>query len=92
VVTKAIEHIRTLQDIANEKSRMRTMINHLADGVMATDARKQVALSNHAFLNLVGYHGSGPIGLPVENAGIGQPHPGNDQMRPWPCMRISSRS
>lgn len=66
VVTKAIEHIRTLQDIANEKSRVRTMINHLADGVMATDVRKQVALSNHAFLNLVGYHGISPIGLPVE--------------------------
>jgi two-component system, OmpR family, phosphate regulon sensor histidine kinase PhoR len=65
VVTKAIEHIRTLQDIANEKSRMRTMINHLAGGVMATDVRKQVALCNHAFLKLVGYHGSSPVGRPV---------------------------
>ena len=66
VVTKAIEHIRTLEDIANEKSRMRTMINHLAGGVMATDTRKQVALANHAFINLIDYRGPGPVGEPVE--------------------------
>lgn len=67
VITKAIEHIRTLQDIANEKSRMRTMINHLAGGVMATDTAKQVALANHAFLQMVGFKGSAPpIGKPVD--------------------------
>lgn len=66
VVTKAIEHIRTLQDIANEKSRVRTMINHLAGGVMATDAAKQVALANHAFLRMVGFKGASPIGRPVD--------------------------
>ncbi len=66
VVTKAIEHIRTLEDIANEKSRMRTMINHLAGGVMATDTCKQVALANHAFINLIDYCGPGPVGEPVE--------------------------
>ena len=66
VVTKAIEHTRTLQDIANEKSRVRTMINHLAGGVMTTDAQKQVALANHAFLNLIDYRGPSPIGRPVD--------------------------
>jgi two-component system, OmpR family, phosphate regulon sensor histidine kinase PhoR len=66
VVTKAIEHIRTLEDIANEKSRMRTMINHLAGGVMTTDTRKQVALANHAFINFIDYRGPGPVGEPVE--------------------------
>lgn len=66
VVTKAIEHIRTLQDIANEKSRMRTMINHLAGGVMATDTQKKVALANHAFMKLIDYRGPSPIGEPVE--------------------------
>jgi signal transduction histidine kinase/FixJ family two-component response regulator len=65
VVTKAIEHTRTLQDIANEKSRMRTMINHLSGGVMTTDTGKQVALANHAFLNLIDYRGPSPIGRPV---------------------------
>lgn len=66
VVTKAIEHIRTLEDISNEKSRMRTMINHLAGGVMATDTRRQVALANHAFINLMDYRGPSPIGAPVD--------------------------
>lgn len=67
VVTKAVEHIRTLLDISNEKSRMRTMINHLSGGVMATDSRKQVALANHAFLKFIGYRGPGLIGKPVED-------------------------
>lgn len=74
VVTKALEYIRTLQDIANEKSRMRTMINHLAGGVMATDTQKTVALANHAFINLIGYRGPNPIGEPVEKL------VGNDQI------------
>lgn len=66
VITKAIRHIRTLDDIATEKSRMRTMINHLAGGVMTTDTLKRVALANHAFINLIDYRGPSPIGDPVE--------------------------
>jgi signal transduction histidine kinase/CheY-like chemotaxis protein len=66
VVTKAIEHTRTLQDISNEKSRMRTMINHLSGGVMATDTHKNVALANHAFINLIDYRGPSPIGAPAQ--------------------------
>jgi len=64
VVSKAIEYIRTLQDIATEKSRMRVLINHLAGGVMATDAQKIVALANPAFLNMMNYRGE-CIGQPV---------------------------
>lgn len=67
VVTKAVEHIRTLQDIAEEKSRMRTMLDHLPGGVMATDIMKQVALANRAFTNLIDYRGPDPIGRPVDN-------------------------
>jgi PAS domain S-box-containing protein len=63
-VSKAIEYIRTLQDIVTEKSRMRALINHLAGGVMATDAEKVVALANPAFLKMMGYRGDG-IGCPV---------------------------
>ena len=66
VIAKAIKHIQTLEDIAHEKSRMRTMINHLAGGVMATDTRKRVALANHAFINLIDYRGPNPIGNPVD--------------------------
>jgi len=50
VVAKAIDYIRSLQDIANEKSRMRVLINDLAGGVLATDNQKKVALANPASL------------------------------------------
>ena len=66
VVSKAIEHTRTLQDIANEKSRMRVLINQLASGVMATDNRKTVALANPAFLRMLGYRGESVIGHRAE--------------------------
>ncbi|MBN2123085.1 MAG: response regulator [Deltaproteobacteria bacterium] len=67
VVAKAIEYIRTLQDIATEKSRVRVLINHLADGVMATDNRKNVALANPAFLKMVGDPGREALGRPVKH-------------------------
>lgn len=58
IVAKAIEYIRTLEDIATEKSRMRVLINHLSGGVMATDARKKIALANPAFLRMMNYRGN----------------------------------
>lgn len=67
VIAKAIEYIRTLEDIAHQRSRMRVLINQISDGVMATDARKRVALANPAFLKFVGYHAESPIGIPVES-------------------------
>ncbi|MEJ2723057.1 MAG: response regulator [Deltaproteobacteria bacterium] len=67
VVAKAIEYIRTLEDIATEKSRMRVMIDCLPDGVMTTDAQKKVALANPAFLKMVGYRGKGVIGAQVKD-------------------------
>jgi two-component system, OmpR family, phosphate regulon sensor histidine kinase PhoR len=67
VIGRAIEYIRSLEDIAHEKSRMGTLVSHLSDGVMATDGQKQVALANPAFLNLIGYRGESPIGLPVKD-------------------------
>jgi PAS domain S-box-containing protein len=51
---KAIEYTRAMQDIADEKSRMRVLINRLTDGVMATDSAKRIVLANPAFLRLVG--------------------------------------
>lgn len=53
VVSKAIEYIRTLQDIVTEKSRMRVMINSLSDGVLITDNQKKVALANPALLKMI---------------------------------------
>jgi two-component system phosphate regulon sensor histidine kinase PhoR len=51
---KAIEYTRAMQDIADEKSRMRVLINRLTDGVMATDSAKRIVLANPAFLRLAG--------------------------------------
>jgi len=66
VINRAVDHIRTLKDIATEKSRMRVMINQLADGVMTTDNQKRIAQANPAFLKMVGYHGPRPIGRAVD--------------------------
>ncbi|MCU0597958.1 MAG: ATP-binding protein [Desulfobacterales bacterium] len=65
VVSKAIEYIRTLQDIATEKSRMRVMINSLGDGVLITDNQKKVALANPAFLKMICCTESDVIGRPI---------------------------
>jgi len=62
VITKAIEFIRTLQDIANEKSRMGILVNQLSGGVMATDIQKRVALANPAFLRMIDYFEEDAIG------------------------------
>ena len=64
-VTKAIEYTRALKDIANEKSRMRILINQLSDGVMATDNEKRLVLANPAFLRMVGYFGDTAVGQAV---------------------------
>ncbi len=53
VIAKAIKFISTLQDIADEKSRMRVLINQLSDGVMATDIQKKIVLANPAFLKML---------------------------------------
>jgi PAS domain S-box-containing protein len=65
VIGRAIEYIRTLGDIAYEKSRMRVLINHISDGVMATDMQKIVALANPAFLKMIGHTEESPIGKSV---------------------------
>ena len=65
LIKKAIEYNRAMQDIADEKSRIRVLINRLTDGVMATDSSKQVVLANPAFLAMAGYRGASPVGRPV---------------------------
>ena len=64
VVSKAIEHTGALKDIANEKSRMRVLIDLLANGVMVCDAEKNLVLANPAFMKIMGYHGDDIIGQP----------------------------
>ncbi|MEJ2098996.1 MAG: response regulator [Desulfobacterales bacterium] len=64
-IAKTARFIGTLQDIATEKSRMRVLIDHLGDGVLATDAKRQAVLVNPAFLKMVGHQGAGGVGRPV---------------------------
>ncbi len=66
LVTKAIEYTRALKDIANEKSRMRVLINHLGDGVLAVDAQKRVVLANPAFLKMLNCDSKDVVGLGIE--------------------------
>jgi len=67
VVSKAIEHMRALKDIAEEKSRMRGLINRLSAGVVATDVQKKVILANPAFRKMMQYHAKEFIGRPIES-------------------------
>ncbi|MBW2240325.1 MAG: response regulator [Deltaproteobacteria bacterium] len=62
VVSKAIEHTGALKDIANEKSRIRVLINLIANGVMVTDTEKKLVLVNPAFMKIMGFKGDDIIG------------------------------
>jgi two-component system phosphate regulon sensor histidine kinase PhoR len=57
IVGKALRMTRTLQDIATEKSRLKTIVNHLAGGVLVTDKDKKIILYNAAILKMLGYEG-----------------------------------
>ena len=65
VISKAIQFIQTLQDIANEKSRMGVLVNQLSGGVMATDFNKTIVLANPAFLKMIDYFGKDVTGCNV---------------------------
>jgi two-component system phosphate regulon sensor histidine kinase PhoR len=65
LIKKAIEYTRAMQDIADEKSRMRVLINRLAEGVMVTDSRKRVVLANPAFLRMAGCREANAVGCAV---------------------------
>jgi PAS domain S-box-containing protein len=66
VISKAIEFIRTLQDIASEKTRMRVMVNTLKEGVLTTDHQKSIVLANPAFLKMIGARTRSAVGRQVD--------------------------
>jgi PAS domain S-box-containing protein len=57
-----IEREKTLQDIANEKSKTLTIINHMADGVLVTDQNGFIVLNNPAVSRMLGLEGKSPLG------------------------------
>ena len=60
VVSKAVKMTRTLQDIATEKTRLKTILNYLEGGVLVTDKVKNIILYNPTLLRMLGYDG-GPL-------------------------------
>jgi len=75
IVEKAIRYNRALQDIADTQSRLKTMVNRLTDGVLASDRDRRVVLANHAFLHYIGYHGEAVTGRSIDELRVG------DQLR-----------
>jgi two-component system, OmpR family, phosphate regulon sensor histidine kinase PhoR len=65
-VAKAIDYTRALWDIADTRSRLRTMVNHISDGVMCTNQQNKVALANPAFLRMIGWPVESMIGRGIE--------------------------
>jgi PAS domain S-box-containing protein len=57
-----LEREKSLQDIANEKSRTLTIINHMADGVLVTDQNGFIVLNNPAVTRMLGPEKESPIG------------------------------
>ncbi len=56
------DRARSLQDIAKEKNRTLTIINHMADGVLVTDGKGSIVLNNPAVTRMLGWDGENPLG------------------------------
>jgi len=57
VVGKGVMMTRTLQDIATERTRLKTLVDYLAGGVLVTDRSKNIILYNPTLLRMLGYEG-----------------------------------
>ena len=66
-IAKAIDYTRTLRDIADTRSRLRTLVNRISDGVMCTNHEHRVALANPAFLRMIGSAAESAIGSCVDD-------------------------
>jgi two-component system, OmpR family, phosphate regulon sensor histidine kinase PhoR len=62
----AQERQRTLADLGTEKSRIRTIVESLPNGVLVTNVQGQVALMNPAFQWLMGIEEGACIGEPID--------------------------
>ena len=61
-----LERRRTLSDLDAEKSRIRTIIEHLPNGVIVTNTKGQVVLMNPAFRQLLGLDSELKTGKQIE--------------------------
>ena len=62
----ALERQRNLADLDTEKSRIRTIVESLPNGVLVTNVQGQVALMNPAFQWLMGIEEDTAAGEPIE--------------------------
>jgi two-component system phosphate regulon sensor histidine kinase PhoR len=67
VVGKALRMTRTLQDIATEKSSLKTIVNHLAVGILITDKDKNIILYNPVLLKMLDYEGDALNDCPLSD-------------------------
>lgn len=62
------ERRRTLADLGTEKSRIRTIIEYLPNGIVVTNSKGHVALANPAFLRQIGLDRTdSPMGEHIEH-------------------------
>ena len=59
------EHARNLYNLALEQSRMHTIVNCMADGVLVTNRDLEVVLCNHTFTQLLGLNTPPPLPGPL---------------------------
>ena len=62
----ALERQRNLADLDTEKSRLRTIVESLPNGVLVTTAQGHAALMNPAFIWLMGIDQKITVGTPIE--------------------------
>jgi two-component system phosphate regulon sensor histidine kinase PhoR len=65
VVDRVLKKVRTVQDMAIEKSRTRVLVNSMTNGVLVIDAAGKVALMNPSLAKLTGWLDSDPTGMHV---------------------------
>ena len=61
------EQARSLRDIANEQSRIRTIINSMACGILVTDNEKNVVLSNPLGPKMLGIDSASLVGRAIHD-------------------------
>ncbi len=59
------EQARNLYNLALEQSRLHTIINCMADGVLVTNRDMEVVLCNHTFTQLLGLNAPPPLPAPL---------------------------
>ena len=65
VVERVLKKVRTVQDMAIEKSRTRVLVNSMTNGVLVIGADGKVALMNPSLADLTGWRDSDPTGMHI---------------------------